>query len=112
MLTALGDPYTAYLGPTDYRLLRQQTASHYSGIGASVLPSAKGLVVVSLRPGPAQQAGIRPGDTIIRIGSTPTKRLGMAGAFARILGPPGTQVQLRLLRAGHRVDLYIRRATV
>jgi len=112
MLSALGDPYTAYLGPSDYRLLRQETASRYSGIGASVLPSPGGLVVVSLRPGPAQRAGIRPGDTIVRIGSTPTARLGMAGAFARILGPPGTHVRLELVRAGQRLDLDVRRATV
>ncbi|HWX10278.1 MAG TPA: S41 family peptidase, partial [Gaiellaceae bacterium] len=112
MLSALGDPYTAYLGPSDYRLLRQQTASRYSGIGASVLPSANGLVVVSLRPGPAQRAGVHTGDTIVRIGSTPTGRLGMAGAFARILGPPGTRVRLELLRGARRLDLSVRRAIV
>src|SRR3954467_5965323 len=36
MISALGDPYTTYLGPSSYRLVRQQTASRYSGIGASV----------------------------------------------------------------------------
>jgi carboxyl-terminal processing protease len=112
MLSALGDPYTAYLGPTDYRLLRQQTASHYSGIGASVLPSPRGLVVVSLRPGPAQQAGVEPGDTIVRIDSTPTARLGIRAAFARILGPPGTYVRLGLIRGRQRLDFDVRRATV
>ncbi len=112
MLSALGDPYTAYLGPVDYRLLRQETASHYSGIGVSVLSSPKGLVVVSLRPGPAEQAGVRSGDTIVRIGATPTLRLGMSAAFARILGPPGTHVRLELMRGGRRLDLNIRRALV
>src|SRR5438270_5821633 len=53
MISALGDPYTTYLGPSSYRLVRQQTASRYSGIGASVLPSPDGLVVVSLLQGPA-----------------------------------------------------------
>ncbi len=112
MLSALGDPYTAYLGPADYRLLRQETASQYSGIGASVLPSPDGLVVVSLRPGPAQRAGVRAGDTIVRIGSASARRLGMAGAFARILGPPGTTVRLELRRDGRRFELSIRRAIV
>jgi carboxyl-terminal processing protease len=109
MLSALRDPYTAYLGPADYRLLRQETASRYSGIGISVLPSRTGLVVVSLRPGPAQRAGVHPGDTIVRIGETPTLRLGMSAAFARILGPPGTHVRLELMRGGRRLDLNIRR---
>jgi carboxyl-terminal processing protease len=112
MLSALGDPYTAYLGPADYRLLRQETASHYSGIGVSVLPSPNGLVVVALRPGPAQRAGVHPGDTIVRIGATPTLRLGMSAAFARILGPPGTHVLLELRRGGRRLHLDIRRDIV
>ncbi|HEV7133009.1 MAG TPA: S41 family peptidase [Gaiellaceae bacterium] len=112
MLSALGDPYTAYLEPTDYRLLRQQTASRYSGIGVSVLPSAHGLVVVALRPGPAQRAGIEEGDTIVRIGATPTLRLGMPTAFARILGPPGTTVRLELLRGSRHLDLDVRREMI
>jgi carboxyl-terminal processing protease len=36
----------------------------------------------------------------------------MAGAFARILGPPGTRVQLELLRGNERLDLSVRRAIV
>ena len=40
MISALGDPYTSYLGPLDYSLLRQQTESRYSGIGVSVLPGS------------------------------------------------------------------------
>ena len=58
IISALGDPYTAYLAPPDYKLVRQETASHYTGIGVSVLPSPRGFVVVSLRHGPAQRAGI------------------------------------------------------
>ncbi|HVA31348.1 MAG TPA: S41 family peptidase [Gaiellaceae bacterium] len=112
ILGALRDPYTAYLGPTDYRLLRQSTASRYSGIGVSVLPSRRGLVVVSLQPGPAERAGIEPGDTIVRIGGTPTRTLGLPAAFGRILGPPGTSVRLELLRGGRRLDLRVRRATI
>jgi Periplasmic protease len=67
IISALGDPYTSYLGPVDYSLLRQETESRYSGIGVSVLPAARGLVIVSLRPGPAQHAGVRVGDTIVSI---------------------------------------------
>src|SRR5436309_1935963 len=75
MISALGDPYTAYLAPADYELLRQQTASQYTGIGVSILPESQGLVVVSLRPGPAEQAGIQAGDVIVRIDDTPTSEL-------------------------------------
>jgi carboxyl-terminal processing protease len=112
MISALGDPYTAYLAPPDYELVRQQTESHYSGIGASVLPSPRGLVVVSLRPGPAVTAGLRTGDTIVRIDGISTARLGMTGAKARILGPRGTHVRLDVMRNRTRLDVDVRRGLV
>jgi carboxyl-terminal processing protease len=98
MLSALGDPYTAYLPEADYALLQHETAGTYSGIGVSVVPSAAGLRVVSTHPGPARRAGIRAGDTIVRIGDESAAVLGMARALTRIVGPEGTRVRLELLR--------------
>jgi carboxyl-terminal processing protease len=112
MISALGDPYTTYLSPPDYKLVRQETASTYTGIGVSVLPSAHGFVVVSLRPGPAQRAGIRVGDTIVGIGGQPAVRLSMTQGLARILGPRGSSVRLSLTRGGHQLDLNVQRDTI
>jgi carboxyl-terminal processing protease len=114
IISALGDPYTAYLGPSSYKLVRQETASTYSGIGISVLPSDRGLVVISLRGrGPALRAGVRVGDTIVRIDNTPATRLSMVVGLAHILGPRGTTVRLTLTRPGEkRFSLRIRRAIV
>ncbi len=112
MITALGDPYTSYLTPPAYRLVRQETASRYSGIGASVLPSRGALVVVGLRSGPAMTAGVHVGDRIVSIGGRPTLRLGATEALARILGPRGSHVRLELMRGGRRLDLSIRRDVV
>ncbi len=112
MISALGDPYTAYLAPPDYELLRQQTESHYSGIGVSVLPSARGVVVVSVRPGPATRAGLRVGDTIVGIDGLASLGLGTDAARVRILGPLGTHVRLEVLRARTRIDLDVRRGLV
>jgi carboxyl-terminal processing protease len=112
MISALGDPYTAYLAPTDYQLLRQQTEAHYSGIGAGVLQSRSGLVVVSLQPGPAVSAGLHVGDTIVRVNGTSTALLGMTGAKARILGPRGTHVRLQVLRGRKRIEVDVRRGLV
>jgi carboxyl-terminal processing protease len=112
MISALGDPYTAYLAPLDYTLLRQQTESHYSGIGASVLPSPRGLVVVSLRPGPAVTAGLHTGDTIVRIDGASSALLGATGARTRILGPRGTHVRLQVLRGRMRFSVDVRRGVV
>ena len=112
IISALRDPYTAYLTPPDYRLVREETASTYTGIGVSVLPSRRGYVVVALRPGPAQRAGVRVGDTIVRIGDTAAGRLSMSHALTRILGPRGTTVRLVLMRGRHTLDFRIRRELV
>ncbi|MEN3341257.1 MAG: carboxyl-terminal processing protease [Actinomycetota bacterium] len=112
MISALRDPYTAYLAPADYRLIRQQTASRYSGIGVSVLPSGHGFTVVSLRAGPAQRAGVRVGDAIVAIGGQSTARFDMTGALGRILGPRGTDVRLELRRGGHALEVNVRRGIV
>jgi carboxyl-terminal processing protease len=112
IISALNDPYTAYLPPPDYRLLRQETASTYTGIGLSVLPSAAGLVVVSLRPGPAQRAGVELGDTIVRIGGASAKGMSLTSAASRILGPRGTSVRLRVLRGRHVVHVHVRRDVI
>jgi carboxyl-terminal processing protease len=112
MISALGDPYTTYLAPIDYSLLRQATASQYSGIGVSVLPTTRGLVVVSLQPGPAQRAGVRAGDTIVSIGGVPARRLDLLSAMARILGPSGSHLRLVLARAHARVGVNVLRSIV
>ena len=112
IISALRDPYTAYLAPPDYRLVRQETASAYTGIGVSLLPSARGYEVVSLSPGPAARAGVRVGDTIVRIDGVAARRLSMSHAVTRILGKPGTTVSLGLRRGTRALELRIRRGLV
>ncbi len=112
MISALGDPYTSYLGPVDYTLLRQQTESHYSGIGVSILPAPRGLVVASLGAGPAQRAGVRAGDTIVSIGGVSARNLDLNSARARILGPRGTHVRLAVMRGKTRIDVDVLRGIV
>jgi len=118
MISALGDPYTAYLAPLDYMLLRQQTQSHYSGIGVSVLPAPRGLVVASLRPGPAQRAGVRAGDTIVSIDGVSARDLDMTVRVRpdsrpeRLARAPRADARAHARRrrrpAGHRAGAYRR----
>jgi carboxyl-terminal processing protease len=112
IISALKDPYTEYLAPADYRLVRQETASTYTGIGVSVLPSASGYVVVSIHPGPAERAGMRIGDTIVRIGRQQAKQMSTSAALSQILGPRGTTVRLGVMRGGRMLDLRVRRGTI
>jgi carboxyl-terminal processing protease len=109
IISALGDPYTTYLDPRSYRLVRQETASTYSGIGVSVLPLRQGYVVVGVRNGPAARAGVHVGDTIVSIGGHTT---GLSKAMSLMLGPAGTTVDVQLQRGGKRLNLHITREVI
>lgn len=112
MLSALRDPYTAYLDAPSYRLVEHDTAASYSGIGVEVLPSSQGLVVVHVQPGPAARAGVQKGDVILRIGGTSVAGIDAAKALETVVGPAGGKVELVLERNGQVVDLAVRRGIV
>jgi len=112
IISALGDPYTTYLAPQAYRLVRQETARTYSGIGLNVLPSPRGFVVVAMNDGPARRAGIHVGDTIVSIAGRPAKSLTMARAMSYFLGRPGSSIELELQHGSDHVDLRVRRALI
>jgi carboxyl-terminal processing protease len=98
MIAALHDPYTQYLDPAAYRLIRGETGRRYSGVGLTLWPVAGGLGVAAVPAGPARRAGLRPGDTVLAIDGRTTTGLAFDEALGRILGPPGTIVTLRVRR--------------
>ena len=113
MIAALRDPYTTYLGASDYKLLEQETASSYSGVGVGMLPSPRGLVVASIHPGgPASKAGVRVGDTILAVDGHPVAHLGIAQVIARFTGPAGSFVRLDVVRGGESMAFTLQRAVV
>ena len=101
MIAALHDPYTEFLDPARYRLLRRETTGIYSGVGLTLLPGRDGVVVARVQSGPAQVAGIRHGDSILSIDGSATRRLSYEEALGRILGEPGSVVRLRVRRGPH-----------
>jgi carboxyl-terminal processing protease len=112
ILAALGDPYTEYLDPLAYRLLRHETARSYSGIGATVLPAKTGLEVTSLVAGPARGAGLRVGDRIVAVGGETIAGLAFEKALARILGPEGSVLRLRVRRGADVLELRVVRRRI
>jgi carboxyl-terminal processing protease len=102
MISALDDPYTEYLDPTQFRLLSRETRSSYPGVGIGLLPAPGGLRVVRTKPGPAVRAGVRAGDLILSIDGWETAGAAFEQSVRRILGPEGSTVRLRI-RRGNRV---------
>ena len=99
MVAAL-DPHSAYLDSQEFDEIRLSTMGSYPGVGIEV--AAGGGMVKILRPidgSPAQRAGLRAGDQIVRIDGTDIGA-DLAGAIARMRGASGSVVQLSVRRDG------------
>ena len=78
--------------------LKNRTARSYSGVGLTVEPARAGLLVTSAIKGPAQAAGVRPGDIIVRIDGRPAGKLTFDQSINLIKGEKGTVVHLTVHR--------------
>ena len=101
MVASLGDPYTVYLPPVQNNSFQQQLAGKFEGIGAELgLKDNRIIVVAPLDGSPAQKAGIRAGDTIVKVNDTFTDGWTLQQAVEKIRGPKGTQIALSILHKG------------
>jgi len=112
MVGALGDPYSSYLTAQEYRSSLQGISGQFEGVGAEIgtqgsdgtqgcapLGAACHLLVVSAFEGsPAEKAGIQAGDLILATDGTTLDGLTVDAARARVRGPKGSTVTLRVQR--------------
>jgi carboxyl-terminal processing protease len=116
-LKSLDDPYTVYLTPEEYNASNERLSGQFSGIGAVLEKGKRGLVIIKVYDGsPAQAAGLRPGDVIVKVDGKPTKGVDISTSVARIKGAEGTHVLLDVQPKGSgavkQVDIVRRRIEV
>ncbi len=100
MLSGL-DPHSAYLDAESYKELRIGTSGEFGGLGIEVGMEDGFVKVVSpIDDTPAQRAGIKPGDLIIRLNETPVKGMTLNEAVKMMRGKPGTDITLTIVREG------------
>ncbi|OCQ89011.1 carboxyl-terminal protease [Nostoc sp. MBR 210] len=103
MLKSLDDPFTRFLDPEQYRSLQVNTSGELTGVGLQIAlnPQTGQLEVVSpIEGSPAEKAGIRPRDRILKIEGFSTENLTLDEAAARMRGPIGSLVTLLIERDG------------
>jgi len=97
------DPYSTYLTPDQVKDFHAGTKSGTVGIGAELSMAASFLYVVApIKGSPADQSGVRAGDIIEYIDGKATRDISLYDARQLLNGAPGTEVKLRILRAGVR----------
>ena len=127
MIAALGDPFSAYLSPDEYRKSLQGLSGTFEGIGATTAvrrltgsgacPTLGGgcalLVVAPIQGAPADRAGLRAGDNIVAVDGTPVDGLTSDAVLGHVRGPKGTAVTLQIVRGNAPpFDLRIVRDTI
>ena len=113
MLATLGDPFTRFLPPDQYRGLKVNTSGELSGVGLQIMinPETKILEVISpLEGSPAAKAGIKTKDRILEIDGILSSTLSLDEAATKMRGRTGTKVVLKVETPGKTtVDIELQR---
>jgi carboxyl-terminal processing protease len=95
------DPHSAYLDPDDYAELQEGTSGEFGGLGIEVgIEDGFIKVIAPIDDTPAQRAGVKAGDLIIRLDDTPVKGMSLNDAVEMMRGKPGTSITLTIAREG------------
>ncbi|MDH5377113.1 MAG: S41 family peptidase [Gammaproteobacteria bacterium] len=107
MLTGL-DPHSTYLDPEGYKELQVGTTGEFGGLGIEVGMEDGFVKVISpIDDTPAQRAGVKSGDLVIRLDDTPVKGLTLSEAVKIMRGKPGSDIILTIVRDGQDKPLKI-----
>jgi carboxyl-terminal processing protease len=115
MLRTLDDPHTAFIPPDMAQLLDENVTGSFEGIGAYVEQGPEGGVQIIrvFEGGPADQAGVRPGDLIVAVDGQDVTEMALNEALLLVRGPSGSQVTLTLLRGEEQlIEITVTRARI
>ncbi len=115
MTKSLQDPYTDFFDPVQAKAFNQNLEGSFEGIGAEIAIKKDQLMVVApLKGTPADKAGIKAGDLILKIDEKSTADMSTQEAVNLIRGKGGTKVTLTIFREGwsQSKDITITRATI
>ncbi|MCP3662398.1 MAG: S41 family peptidase [Gammaproteobacteria bacterium] len=98
MLSGL-DPHSAYLNEEEFKSLQEGTSGEFGGLGIEVgIEDGFIKVIAPIDDTPAQRAGVKAGDLIIRLDSRPVEDMPLDEAVGLMRGKPGSTVVLTIIR--------------
>jgi carboxyl-terminal processing protease len=107
MLSGL-DPHSAYLIGEEYQELKEGTTGQFGGLGIEVTMENGFIKVVSpIDDTPAQKAGIKAGDLIIKLDDKPVKGMSLNDSVKLMRGEPGSKIVLTIVREGEEAPLKL-----
>jgi len=99
MVESVGDPYTVFFNPQETKTFLEDVSGEFEGVGIEIgIREDQLQVIAPLEGTPAEKAGLRPGDKIIKIDDKLTTDITIEEAVTLIRGEKGTEVVLTILR--------------
>ncbi len=113
LVSSTGDPYTAFFTKEEYANFKSSLDGRFSGIGAELGKNGDQLVVIAPLDGsPAEKAGLKPGDAILKIDDVSTDGMGVDVAVTKIRGEEGSRVKLKISQAGSIKEVEVTRGNI
>lgn len=115
MLYSLEDPYSFYYSPEDWATMWEDDEGEYAGIGLNLLGSYLDYSVTVIRvfrDTPAQQAGVRKGDILVRVEDIEVDAYSMQDAVDVMRGKVGEEVEIEVFRDGEYLTFTMPRAII
>lgn len=113
---ALGDTgHSRFLTPEMVEQQRYFIEGRFEGIGAYVeMKNGQVVIVAPIDGSPAERAGLRAGDVILKVNGEPVAGLTLEEVVARVKGPAGTRVTLTIMNpmTGDTRDVTVERASI
>jgi carboxyl-terminal processing protease len=115
MLEKLGDPYTRFMDPEQFKSMQIDTSGELTGVGIQIAQDEKTKAIKVIAPidgSPAAKAGILAQDTILKVGNTQTKGMDINQVVSLIRGPVDTQVTLTIGRGKQTLTFNVKRERI
>ncbi|MBI4235648.1 S41 family peptidase [Candidatus Peregrinibacteria bacterium] len=101
LVDSYGDPYTSFMDPSESKEFTDSIEGKLEGIGAELIKEDGNLVIVTpLKNSPAEKAGLKAQDIILKVEKEYTADMSMFEAIMKIRGEKGTTVNLTVARKG------------
>jgi carboxyl-terminal processing protease len=101
LTSSYGDPYTVFFPPVESKMFEEEISGSFGGVGMEIGMQGGALTVVApLKGTPAEAAGIKSGDKIIKIGDKSALNMTSDEAIKLIRGEVGTSITVTFERKG------------
>ena len=114
LVEAAGDPHTAYMDPDETKEFDKSLSGQIGGgIGAEIgLRNNKPTIIKPLENSPAQKAGIKAGEAIVKVNDEASSDWSVEKVVSKIRGEVGTSVKLTLLSGDQMREVSVVRQNI